>query len=213
MSIVHNASIVDRGVRAEFQRALSDTETTNPILNQIFLNIRSTTKIERQAWLEALGGLKEVKDEVEVDAVHDSLQDIPNRTYAKVFGVKTEDLEDDQVQGVLQRARELTVKGRLFPTQLLLDNIIANPNAYDGQAYFSATHETGDSGTQSNLIATTGLTLAALKTDFDSAIARMLGFNNAEGEPIVETDVNFRPVVLAPTALWPYSEIYKTPVL
>ena len=202
MSIVKNPSTVDRGVRAEFQKALAETENVNPILDKIFMKVRSTVKIEKQAWLEQLGTLKEVLDEVEIDGVLDSNQTLENKTYAKAFGIKLEDLEDDQVQGALQRSRDLTVKGRLFPTKLLFDQIIANSTAYDGVAFFATTHATGASGTQSNLLTGTGTSLAQLKTDFDSAIQAMLAYNNAEGEPIYETDVNFKPVVLCPTSLY-----------
>ena len=202
MSLVSKAKIVDRGVRAEFQRASQESEGPNAILNQAFMNVRSTTPSEQYAWLENQGTLKEVVDDVEIDAVFDSNLTIDNKTYAKAFGVKLDELEDDQVGGVLTRARDLTVKGRLYPTVLLFDQIIANPTAYDGVAFFATTHSTGNSGTQSNLLTGTGTALADLKTDFDTALQTMLAYNNAEGDPFFETDVNVRPTVLCPTGLF-----------
>jgi phage major head subunit gpT-like protein len=85
-----------------------------------------------------------------------------------------------------------------------MDALIAGTTdlAYDGQAFYATTHETGDSGTQSNLLTGTGTTLALLKDDFDSAIQAMMRFKNADGDPIHETDVNFRPLVITPTSLW-----------
>lgn len=191
---------LDRGLNARFQQALA--QEIDQRLMSILMTIPSTGRQEDYGWLENVGTLEEVIDEVAIDGVYKSNQTIVNKTYAKAISAKQDDLDDDQVGGIFQRVSDLTVRGRMFPQVLLMDEIIANSNSYDGVAFYATTHATGDSGTQSNLLTGTGTSLAQLKTDFDSALEAMLAFKDGSGNPIHETDISIRPLVVCPTQLF-----------
>ncbi len=191
---------LDRGLNAKFQQALA--QDLDARLVGTFMTVTSTGRQENYGWLENVGTLEEVIDEVSIDGVFKSNQTIINRTYAKAIQAPQDDLDDDQVGGIFQRVQDLTVRGRMFPQVLLIQEIIDNNNSYDNVAFYSAAHTTGDSGVQSNLLTGTGTTLAELKTDFDSSLQAMLGFQDGSGNPIHETDISIRPLVLAPTALF-----------
>lgn len=191
---------IERGLRAEFQRALD--QQPDPRLSALMMNINSSTRDEKYGWMEAVPTLEEVIDEVAIDGVYKSTYSLENVTYAKAISVKRDDLDDDQVGGAIQRVRDLTTRARKFPEKLLLDAINNNGNAYDGQAFFSTTHATGDSGTQSNSLTGTGTTLAQIQTDYNNALEAMMAFNDGSGNPIMETDMGMNLLVMCPPALF-----------
>jgi len=69
-----------------------------------------------------------------------------------------------------------------FKHRLLMETLLANGLGYDGIAMFSASHTIGDSGTQSNLLTGTGVTLAQVTADYTAARAAMIGFKTDTGE-------------------------------
>lgn len=194
------AAHLQRGLNARFQQALQ--QEIDQRLMATMMVVNSTGRTENYGWMEAVPTLTEVIDEVSISGVIKSNYDLTNKTYAQAISARREDLEDDQVGGILQRAQDLTVRGRLFPQKLLLDEIVANGTTYDGQAFFSVSHQTGSSGIQSNLLTGTGIALTDLELDFNTAFQSMLDFQDATGNPIHETDVTIRPLVLCPTALF-----------
>lgn len=191
---------LDRGLNAKFQQALA--QDIDARLTSTFMTVTSTGRQENYGWLENVGTLEEVIDEVSIDGVFKSNQTIVNKTYAKAISAKQDDLDDDQVGGIFQRVSDLTVRGRMFPQVLLIREVIDNNNSFDGVPFYATNHETGDSGVQSNLLTGTGLTLANLKTDFDTALQAMLAFIDGSGNPIHETDISIRPLILCPTSLF-----------
>ncbi len=72
--------------------------------------------------------------------------------------------------------------------QLLINGGTAGFVSYDGQVFFGAAHESGDSGAQDNDIPATAVDAAAVsvaefKTAFKAAVEQMLSFNDDRGEP------------------------------
>ena len=200
MSLIKGQATLERGLRAEFQKALQ--YQPNPILDSLFMNINSTGADEKYGWLGAVDSLVEWKDEKTVKSVIDHTYTVVNTPYEATIGVDRFDLADDSVGGAFMRTRDLTIRGRMFPQKLLLETIIANPTCYDGKAFFANDHEEGDSGAQDNLLTGTGVTIATITADFRAAVAAMLGFKDSAGEPIFETDVNMNLVVVCPTGLY-----------
>lgn len=196
---------VDRGLNASFQQAMS--LPIDERLSKLMMPMTSNGRQENMAWMENVGQLREVIDEVTIDGVYKSNFSIVNKTYAKAISVRRDDLDDDQIGGALASVAALTVRARMFPQKLLIDRLIDGTSAtlglcYDGGAFFKTTHSTGDSGSQSNLLTGTGVTLAQITTDFEAARAAMMAFKDGAGEPILETDTNLKLVVVCPPAIF-----------
>lgn len=194
---------LDRGLNARFQQALSQ-EIDQRLLSAAMV-VNSTGRQEEYGWLEAVPTLEEVIDEVAISGVYKSNYTLANKTYAQAISARRDDLEDDQVGGVFQRVQDLTLRARMFPMKLIVDAISANGTGYDNVAFFSASHSTGDSGTQSNIVTGTSggpYTAAQIQADFDNAIEKLLGFVDGSGNPIHETDTSIRPLVVCPVGLF-----------
>jgi hypothetical protein len=76
------------------------------------------------------------------------------------------------------------MSAKIFPNYNLTKNvIIGNGNAYDGHAFYYATHYWANTGTNAinNTISATGQTPTALMTDLNSAFARMGTFLDNQG--------------------------------
>ena len=111
-----------------------------------------------------------------------------NVPYEATIKVDKFTLRNDQLGAVQVRVRDLAARARVFPIKLLVDLLVAGSSqlCYDGQAFFSASHSEGSSGTQSNLLSGSGVTTSALATDFRAARAKMLGYLDDQGQPMFE---------------------------
>lgn len=194
---------VDRGLNAAFQQGLKAEVDSR--LMALAMPVNSVGRAENYGWLENIGSLKEVIDEVTIEAVEKSNYSLTNKTFAKAIQVRRDDLDDDQVGGAMTQANNVAVRGRLFPQKLIMDAIIAGAAAggecYDGQYFFDTDHATGASGTQSNKLAGTGVTVAQIEADLIAAKAAMLNFKDAAGEPIYESDFQQKLIVVCPPAI------------
>ena len=124
MAIIKDQVTLERGLRAEFNKALEFMP--NPIVDSLMLKIQSNKNSEKYGWLGNVPHLVEFKDEKQVKSVIDKSQTIDNRPYEATIGVDRFDLLDDQVGAAFQRTRDLTIRGRMFPQKLLFDQITTN---------------------------------------------------------------------------------------
>lgn len=110
-----------------------------------------------------------------------------------------------------QRIAELAEDSANHWNELLSSLIVTPGTCYDGQAFYSASHSEGDSGTQKNLLvagdvpaldvtATTAVTEAEMKNIIIGLIQHMFTFKDDQGRPLNVQAKNF--ILMVPPAMW-----------
>ena len=106
--------------------------------------------------------------------------------------VDSDTLDDDQLGAIRIRIQDLASKARIHVRKLFFEALVDGETelCYDGQPFFDASHEEGESGTQSNIYTGTGVTVALFSADFEGARARMKSFKDDKGEPYNEGELD-----------------------
>lgn len=186
MGQVVNPVTLEKGLRAEFMKAYSSQEDSAII--SAAMKVNSSAASEKFGWLGSAPMMQEFKDEKVPKGLLDFNYTVTNVPYEATIKVDKFTLRNDQLGAVQVRVRDLAARARVFPIKLLVDLLVAGSSqlCYDGQAFFSASHSEGSSGTQSNLLSGSGVTTSALATDFRAARAKMLGYLDDQGQPMFE---------------------------
>lgn len=179
-----------KGLNAAFVKAFNNGEDPQDVMPFI-METTSTSNKEDYGWLGQAPSLTEWIDERKLKSLNEFEYEIENKSYEATISVSRDNLEDDQLGAVSQRIDDLARKARVHPRKLFFDALTAGTVdlCYDEVPFFSASHEEGASGVQSNLVTGTGVTLAQLAADIDSAEARLLSFLDDTGEPWNEGSV------------------------
>ena len=187
MGQVINPVTLERGLRANFMQAFDNGESPQEVM-PLILQTTSDGQDEKYGWLGQAPNLEEWIDERKLHGLYDFDYTLTNVDYEATLKVSKNTLKDDRLGATKTRINDLARKAKLHPRKLFFDKIIAGTSdlCYDGQAFFSNSHSEGDSGTQDNLLAGAGTSLANLKTGFQAAEAAMMGFVDDRGEPLNE---------------------------
>lgn len=138
--------------------------------------IRSNKSTETYAWLGGVADLHEWKDERIPEGLLEHDFSIKNYSWEGSIAVDRDAYDDEQYGQIGIRVRDLADKAKRFWGRLVF-TLLNQGNAavgaglfagkaitcYDGQAFFSAAHQSGTSGIQSN-IGTVAFSLANLRT-------------------------------------------------
>lgn len=192
--------ILKKGLRAAFVKAFANNEDPADVMPFI-METNSNSDSEDYGWLGHSPNMSEWVDERKLKSLNEYEYSIPNKDYEATLQVSRNAIKDDQLGNVKVRIDDLARKARNHPRKLFFELIQEGEVelCYDGQPFFSASHEEGDSGVQSNLYTGTGTSLAQLKDDFDGAETRMGSFKDDTGEPMNEGEL--RIAVIVPLAL------------
>lgn len=179
-----------KGLNAAFIKAFNNAEDPSDVMPFIMETV-STSDKEDYGWLGQAPSLEEWVDERQLKSLNEFDYSIPNKDYEGTLSISRNALKDDQLGNVTIRINDLARKAKIHPRKLFINTLIEGETelCYDGQPFFSASHSEGESGTQSNLLTGTGVTLAQLEADIDAAEEAMLGFKDDTGEPWNEGDV------------------------
>lgn len=191
MSIVANHKTLERGLRASFVKAFANAEEASEILPFIMVT-SSDGADEEYGWLGQSPSMNEWIDERKLKSLNSFDYKLKNKDYEATLSVKRNDLEDDRLGNVQIRINDLAVKAKAtHPRKLFFDALLAGETdlCYDGQPFFSNSHQEGESGVQSNIHTGTGVTLAAITADIVSVIAKMKKLKDDVGEPFDEGEV------------------------
>lgn len=190
MSTIVNQITIKRGLRAAFMKAFANAEDPSDVMPFI-METASDGQDEEYGWLGQSPSLVEWTDERKLKALNEFEYKIPNKDYEATLQVDRNSMKDDRMGAVKVRIDDLARKARIHPRKLCFEAIEAGEVelCYDGQPFFSNSHEEGGSGVQSNLQTGTGVTLAQIKADIDKAEADMLSFKDDSGEPWNEGSV------------------------
>jgi phage major head subunit gpT-like protein len=202
MGVINNAIVLEKGLRADFMKALEAAENPEEVMPMI-LKIPSKSNKENYGWLGNIPQLNEWLDERKLNGLKDYDYEIPNKSYEGTLQVDRDSLEDDQIGAIKTRIQDLAVRAKQHPRKLFFELLAAGDTdlCYDGQAFFSASHVSGKSGTQSNIVTGTGTSYAQIEADFDSAVVAMSGYKDDQGEPF--SDGEMKLTVICSKALAP----------
>lgn len=149
------------------------------------MEVPSGGQTEVHNWLGAIPTLKEWAGPRVIDRLSAFEYTVENKDWQLTLEIPRNAIEDDRV-GLYRPAVEMMARqARNHPSQLALRLFETNPVGYDGQPLFSVSHREGDSGTQSNILNGSGVTLDQILADLDAADARFADFKNDRGEPIL----------------------------
>lgn len=202
MGIVSNALLLEKGLRAEFLKAFNNGENPQDVM-PIIMETTSNADSEKYGWLGEVPNMREWLDERRLSGLKDFNYSIPNKDYEATLKVNKNVMEDDQLGATKIRIRDLAARALTHPRKLLFDQIALGTTAlgYDGVPFFSASHNESGSN-QDNIVTGTagaGYTASTFKADFISARARMRGFQDDQGEPRNEGELDL--LVVAPEGL------------
>lgn len=198
---------LERGLRGRFMEAFNNGEDPAEIAPFI-LQTESDGADEKYGWLGQSPNLSEWVDERIVKGLLSFDYTIPNKDYEATIGVDRNSLKDDRMGAVNIRIDDLARKARIHPRELFINALVNGTTdlAYDGLAFFSASHTEGDSGTQTNLYSGTGTSLAQLKTDIEGATSQMKSLKDDRGQPFDEGA--FQIGIVCPVGLeWVFDEL------
>ena len=208
MGYVVNPVTLTRGLRATFMEAFSNGENPADVMPFI-LETESDGPDENYGWLGQSPNLSEWVDERKIKGLRDEKYSIPNKSYEATLGVDRDSIKDDRMGAIKTRINDLASKARVHPRKLFYEALLEGTTelCYDGLPFFSASHVSGESGTQSNLLSGTGITLAALKLDVNNAVARMEKYLDDTGEPMNEGGVNSIGIICPPDMKAVFNEL------
>lgn len=130
---------------------------------------------------------------------------IPEK-FTSTIEADVDDLRRDKTGQILARIREMASKAATLPQRVLTPLIEGNGTGYDGDTFFSTSHEVGDSGVHSNDITVSGLTTpdnptsAGMVSAILQGIQQLYGFKDDRGDPINGEAMSF--AVMVPTKYW-----------
>lgn len=124
---------------------------------EIAMELPSSTKTEDHDWLGTVPGFEELLDDVKLSNLRAENIRIVNKRWANGIRIDIDDILDDRLQIIGAKLSMLARKGAIHYGQLIIDALITGfvttgvfGASYDGQAFFSATHQDGSGPVQSN---------------------------------------------------------------
>jgi phage major head subunit gpT-like protein len=204
------AALGIRGFIGDFYRRL-DTVTAESWAGRIAMMMPTDQAVETYKWLGMVPAMREWIGGRKPAALRDQGMIIENRKYEASLEIDADDLRRDKTSQIRTRIGELASRSAEHWAKLLTALIIANPLAYDGAAFFSATHTENESGTQKNLLVAADVPALDVAVAANPTVAEMgnvimgltqymMGYKDDRGEPM-----NFngrRYVLMVPLNMW-----------
>lgn len=120
--------------------------------NNLSTPISSDSETEDYGWLGAAPSLVELKNESKAEeGFAQFTYALKNKEYARAIAIREKDMRRDKIGQLSARVGEVAQKAAEHWDTLTAAAIVANGNAYDGVAYFAATHAESGSN-QKNLL-------------------------------------------------------------
>lgn len=109
---------------------------------------------------------------------------ITNEEFQSLQEVERAAFERDKLNLIAPRIGNMGVEAARYPGELIFQLPEDNPTAFDGTAFFANTRTIGASANIDNIVAQTGVTVAAFITDLDTAQGTMALFQDDRGRPM-----------------------------
>lgn len=208
--MIISTSLLTKGIRPEFNRAYQDINVygLQPYAGA-YTEIPSTANAEKYGWLGQLPTVREWIGPRQLKGLKDNNYTITNKDFEATIVADRNEVEDDQIAGIIPRVKDLARVAREFPHKLCSDLLKNGTSdlAYDGVAFFS---DATGVRVNDNLIAGTGTSLAQVEADLATARSAMFKFVDDQGQPMgiegnlvvcpPELEYTFRKIMQSSTA-------------
>jgi len=190
------APLTEKGILAKFWHTI-ETELGSSLPGRLGMEVSSDELIETYRWLGNSPMMREWVGGRALERLPDFEYQLRNRHYEASLDFDVDDIRRDKTGQIMLRIMDLARRSAAHWEKLRAAAEAAGTAAdcYDGQYFFDSDHSEGDSGTQTNLITATEVTLAnvsdadvptadELAKLFPALIAYMLTYKDNQGEPI-----------------------------
>ncbi|HWL94463.1 MAG TPA: Mu-like prophage major head subunit gpT family protein [Phycisphaerae bacterium] len=217
MAII-NTGLLTKGLRGEFFNRFENTKTH---FQDLSTRVASTTDRETYRWLGTVPQVREWGTGRLAQGLRTESYSIENLKYESTLEVDRDEISDDQTGQIRLRVSELAQRAATHKdyliSQLLIGGETAGNNSYDGVSFFNATHASGSSGNQSNLLtfdatSTDAPTVEEFKAALKQAISKMLTYLDDQGQPMMITAGGLVCIV-PPTMLFTATEAINATVI
>ncbi len=188
---VINTGLLTKGLRSEFFNRFECTQTH---FTDLSTRIVSTGEAETYRWLGTVPKMREWGTGRLARGLRTESYSIENQKYESTIEVDRDEIADDQTGQIRVRVGELAQRAATHKdyliAQLLILGETSGYDSYDGVAFFSDSHSSGDSGAQDNKLTYDAAdadspTVAEFKEALKAAIATMLSTKDDQGEPMM----------------------------
>lgn len=157
---------LEKGIRTAFMTSF----TGYPVVyDQMVTVLPSDASDEDYAWLGDASNIQEWKDELEQGTISEYNFSITNKKYGDKLFIDADLLDDEKYGQVIQKARGLGQAVARFIGKTVTEKLVAgfSTACYDGQYFFSSTHnESGSNQSNTNTSALDATSLKAAMTAF-----------------------------------------------
>ena len=195
MSKVAAYQAVERQMTMLIEMALM--EPTGPtIVDELCTVVQSDGEDEGYEWLGSVPGMREWVGPRKFKQLLAYEYTLKNKQFESSIELQKTRVDDDRLGMLDVLARRLVSKARMHPSKVLADlfNTAESALCYDGQYFYDTDHESGDSGTQSNLTSLditdpTAPTPQQFRDAVDIMVENMLGFKDDSGDYFIDNVV------------------------
>jgi len=194
------------GLRADFELAYR-SEIDRSATEKIATIINTTMPAQKYAWLGATPPMREFVDERRPGGMNAYSVSIEDKTFEASIAVDRRAIEDDQLELIRMRIKDLAVRVASHRHQIVIESLIGGftTNGYDGVTFFNTAHPIPNGATYGNR------TTAALSaTSLAEAISAMMLTPDDVGQPLgIVPDT----LVVGPKLAWTAIELLESPVV
>jgi len=130
-------------------------------IGNVSMESLSRTATEKYAWLGQVPAMREWMGKRKFNKLNEFDYSIRNKPYEMTLAVHANDLFEDKTGMIMQRVADMIGRSNTHWASLITTLITggaATYKCYDSQYFFSASHSSNSSGTQTNLLTKTDLT-------------------------------------------------------
>lgn len=170
--------------RALFAREFSAAQALQGWQN-LAMKMDSDGEVNEYTWFGTVPKMQDVsKDQVSIRGLEEYNFSIRNKEYQAAIEVERKALERDRLNLITPRIQQLAGEAARHPGDLVFSLVEANPDAFDGVAYFHTTRTIGESANIDNKLSGAGTTIANIQADLAKARAQMRKFQDDRGRPL-----------------------------
>lgn len=189
MAII-NTGLLTKGLRSEFASRFDAAPT---YFQELSTRVVSTSHTEICRWLGTVPQMREWGTGRVARGLRPESYSIENLKYESTLEVDRDELSDDQTGQIRVRIGELAERAATHKdfliAQLLESGDQSGFNSYDGVSFFSTSHVSGDSGSQSNDVSSSASIPARpnateFRTSLAEGITQMMNLKDDQGQPM-----------------------------
>lgn len=193
-----------KGLRAEFDQAYRN-ELATGVAEQLATVINTTMPAQKYGWLGAAPAMREFVDERRPQGLNSNIATIEDKTFEATIAVERRAIEDDQLDLVRLRIKDLAQRVATHRHQLVIDALVKGGNTlgYDGINFFGIHNVNGTLyENKSNDLLEAG--------PLADRIGDMMNIADEAGIPLgIIPDT----LVVGPSLMWQAMELVESPVV